>query len=362
MGNRLIVPVLTAVALAAAVSGAHAARQVQKIAVAAFHAPDASRARSAVLATLSEHSDVEVVALEDIAFAAKRIGADPTLPAGRLKLSEELGVEAWLDGTIEDGSARFTLHSPEGRVLATASIQGHKANVAEGLAGPKVWEVMGPLLSVRERGKRALETQQELAMKKVQAREQELVRQRQVVEARSVARVSQLKAAQVLARDKRAAFVAELERQETIVSQKTAAAAREQKETERKQHEAEEAEFMASLNESSGPPPPAVAAPAGPAAVAGSSVWTAPAAPSSAWTGATGKNSGFAAASTAKVPAQSGPGLSPTTQSWLMAQDGSASPPAPAPRYAPAPAAPPVASQDGLSPATRAWLAQQGMH
>jgi hypothetical protein len=372
MTMRLMqVGLASALLASAAVSSAHAApenRQVQRIAVAQFQASNSARARSAVLETLSDHDDVEVVALEDIAVAGKRLGVDPTVPAGRRKLSEELGIEAWLDGTIEDGLARFTLHAPDGRVLASTSIQGHKANVAEGLAGPKVWEAMGPMLSIRERSKRALEAQQELAVKKAQARDQELVRLHQQVEARAAARVSQLKAAQVLARDKRSAFVAELDRQRTIVTEREAVAERERKEAERRQTAAEEAEFMASLQESGGPPPENMATLAEPAPAASTSVWGAAPAPSgNAWTASA---KGMSAPAPAPAPAASGSGLSPTTQRWLMSQGGPAQPaavpmaapaPAPAARYAPAAPAPAVANQDGLSPATRAWLAQQGV-
>jgi hypothetical protein len=361
-----------ALLVTAAVSSANAGslpktqpkRQVRVIAVAQFAAPNAARARSAVLEALSEHDDVEVASLEDIAVTGKRLGADPSAPAGRRKLSEELGIEAWLDGSVEDGLARFTLHAPDGRVLASTSIRGHKANVAEGLAGPKVWEAMGPILSVRERSKRALEAQQELAQKKVQAREQELVRLRQQAEARAAARVAQLKAAQALAREKHTAFVAELDRQRTIVSERVATAERERKEAERKQSAAEEAEFLASLQESGGPPPEITAEPA-PAVAASSrsSVWGAAPAPSgNVWTASAKGMSAPAAAPAGAAPPATGSSLSPTTQRWLMTQGGPAQPAAAAPpQAAPAFAAPPVTNQDGLSPATRAWLAQQGV-
>jgi hypothetical protein len=342
-------------ALLAAVSanGAQAApknRQVQHIVVAQFDAANSARARSAVLDTLSDHNDVEVVSLDDINVAAKRLGVDATTPAGREKLSEELGIEAWLDGKIEDDHAQFTLHGPDGRTLATTSIQGHRASVAEGLAGQKVWEAMGPLLSPRERAKRAFEAQQELAVKKVQAREQELVRLRQLVVARAEARGKQLKAAQSLARDKRAAFLAELDRQQTLVSERTASAERERKEAERKQSAAEEAEFMASLQESSGPPEDS----AEPAAASPSRTNT------NVWAGSGGNNVWAASAKTnapavAVAPAQ--PAAS-TMSPWLMTQGGGQ--PVPAQQFGPRPA--PAANQDGLSPATRAWLAQQGMH
>lgn len=346
--------------LLAAAPVARAQAKGKRIAVAAFHAPDAARARSAVLEVLSEHDDVEVVSLEDLEFESKRLKADLNNLEGRRKLSSEVGIDAWLDGTIEDGSARFTLQAPDGHLIASTALTGHKASVAAGLAGPKVWAAMGPWLSARERGKRALEAQGELALKKVKARDQELVRLRQVVEKRAADRVAQLKAAQALAREKRSAFEAELDRQRTLVSERLAAAEKQRKQDERKKAEAEEAEFMASLHESSGPPPPAPAevAPApsawggsaAPASIAhGSSVWTASASAPSRPTG-----SHWSAA-----PAPASNGLSPATQRWLMAQGGPAQAAA-APRYVPAP--PPAAvpaNTDGLSPATRAWLEQQ---
>jgi hypothetical protein len=339
---------LLAAATANGVQAAPKNRQVQHIAVAQFDAENSARARSAVLDVLSEHDDVEVVSLDDIGVAAKRLGVDATTAHGRSKLSEELGIEAWLDGKIEDDHAQFTLHAPDGRTLATTSIQGHRASVAEGLAGQKVWEAMGPLLSPRERAKRALEAQQELAVKKVQAREQELVRLRKMVEARAASREKQLKAAQSLAREKRDAFVAELDRQATLVSERTARVEKERKAAERKQSEADEAEFLASLQESSGPPEeaqePAAASPSRTNAWAGSggNVWAASA-----------KSNAPAVAVAPAQPAASS--VSP----WLMTQGGGQPAPAPAQQYGPRAA--PAVNQDGLSPATRAWLAQQGM-
>lgn len=366
--------VVAVAVLATAASGARAERkaprQVQRIAVAQFQAPNSARARSAVLETLSDHDDVEVASLEDIAVAGKRVGVDANTPAGRSKLSEELGITVWLDGTIEDGLARFTLHGPDGRVLATASVQGHKANVAEGLAGLKIWEAMGPILSPRERRKRAIEAQQDLAQQKVKAREQELVRLRRVVEGRAIARAKQLKASRVLAHQKRAAFVAELDRQASIVSERTAVADRERKVAERKRSEAEEAEFMASLRESGGPPAEAEPVPAA-AASARTNAWGAAPA-DNVWT-ASAKGISAPAAAPAqpasgaggRSPASSGGGPSPATQRWLMSQSQAApaAQPGPTPvvRVVRAPPPPAVANQDGLSPATRAWLSQQGL-
>jgi hypothetical protein len=355
----------------AAVSRARAepqsGRPVQVIAVAQFQAPNPARARSAVLETLSDHNDVEVIALEDIVVAGKRVGADPATPAGRLKLSEELQIEAWLDGTIEDGLARFTLHAPDGHVLATASVQGHKANVAEGLAGIKIWEAMGPLLSLRERAKRAVEVQQDLAQKKVKAREQELVRLRQAVVARAAAREKQLKASQALAQQKRSAFVAELDRQATIADQRTAVAERDRKDAERKRADAEEAEFLASLQESGGPPIESEPMPAATAPSRTSAWGAAPA--QNAWAASAKEPSAAPLVASASAQPAGNSALSPATQRWLMSQQGApaaavpaAAPPAravPAMAAAPAPA-PAVANQDGLSPSTRAWLAQQG--
>lgn len=350
-----------AVLALAAASGAHAApkqkRQVQRVAVAQFEAPNAARARSAVLETLSDHNDVEVVSLDDINMAGKRLHVDPATPAGRSKLSEELGIGAWLDGKIEDESAKFTLQAPDGRVLATASVQGHKASVLEGLAGQKIWESMGPLLSPRERRMRAIEAQQDLAMKKAQAREQELGRLRQAVVERAANREKNLKAMQVLAREKRAAFDAELERQATIVSDRKALAERDRKAAEQKQTEAEEKEFLASLQESNGPEAGVEAA--GPSRT---NAWTENVNRTGNVWGASAKAAPAPTPAPVPAPAPAGraannAGYSP----WMPAQGGSGAQPTPAPRYAPAATAK-AGVQQGVSPATREWLERQGIH
>jgi len=361
--------VVAACAVFAATSGAHAAPQrplPKRVAVSEFDAEGGSRARMAVLEMLSEHDDVEVVALKDIEVAGKRLSADPADPAGRKKLSSEIGIDAWLEGHVEDDLASFTLKGPDGRTIATTSLKGHKGSVAEGLVGQKVWSAMGPWLSVREKAKRALDVQGDLALKKIQAREQELARQQKVVEERAHQRVAQLKAAQQLAREKRAAFVAEIARQETVVEERLATAKREKEDATRKQRETEEAEFMASLRESDGPPPrPA------PEQVGGGepapSLHAAPNA-SSVWSSYGQAAPALAAAEPAPAQAASkSNNLSPATQKWLMTQGGWSAPP---PSVQPSAAAPAASrptpanggmNVDGLSPATRRWLEQQQM-
>lgn len=347
----------TLLALAAA-SGAHAApkpkRQVQRVAVAQFDSPNSARARSAVLETLSDHNDVEVVSLDDINMAGKRLHVDPATPAGRSKLSEELGIGAWLDGKIDDDFAKFTLQAPDGRLLATASVQGHKASVLEGLAGQKIWAQMGALLSPRERTKRAIEAQQDLAMKKAQAREHQLAELRQGVRDRAANRIKELKVMQALALQKRQAFDAELERQASIVSDRKAVAEREQKAAEKKQTDAEERAFLASLQESNGPEADVAAT-----SPSRTNVWTDNVNRTGNVWAASSKAPAEAARPAPVAPAR--PASNVAASPWMMTQGGSAQP-TPAPRYAPEAPAQAGTNQQGVSPATRDWLERQGMH
>jgi hypothetical protein len=334
----------------------------KRIAVAQFEAPADSRARMGVLTTLSDHADVEVVSLEDIVMAGKRIQASPDDPAGRRKLSKELGIDAWLDGTVDGESARVTLRTSEGRTLAVANLSDERPERLDRLIGERVWKVMGVWLSSREQRQRELEAQYELALQKVQAREQELVRQREQVKLRAAERGAQLRAAQSLARQKRAAHRAEIARQRTVVAQRSTQLEQERKRDEERRLAAEEAEFVASLQESSGPAADlapqstnawAVASPQPPAA--------------SAW----------ATEPTAAQPARSAPAArsnqpaAPAYSPWLMSpgatvgagrtpEHAAAAATSPAPtRAAPTAVAGPDPNTAGLSPATRRWLAEQ---
>jgi hypothetical protein len=334
--------------------------KAKRVAVAAFEAPSSSQGRSLVLETLSQHDDVEVVALEDIAMAGKRLQADPSDPSGRRKLSEELGIDAWIDGTIEDETARIRMSTPEGRSLGVANVKGKSSSAVEAALGTQMWKALGPWLSVREQKVRALQAQQELALQKALAREQELVRQHALVQVRAQERVVALQTAQALAREKRAAFDAELARQRGVVEERLALADGERKrleEAERKRQEAEEAEFQASLQQSQ--PPSAAPANEAPIVPAGGGVWAASAAPV--------QPARVEPVASTLAPAGRADGASDpsaATQRWL-AQRGAQPAPASAPMYAPvyAPAAAPAGtgavSMEGVSPATRRWLEQQ---
>lgn len=321
----------------------------KRIAVAQFEAPSDSRARMGVLTTLSEHDDVEVVLLEDIVMAGKRIQASPDDPAGRRKLSKELGIDAWLDGTVDGESARLTLRTPEGRTLAVATVTEERSERLDRMIGKRMWKVMGVWLSSREQRARALEAQYDLALQKVQARERELVRQREWVKQRAAERGAQLRAAQALARQKRAAYGDELARQRTLVAQRSSQLGQEREREEQRRAAAEEAEFVASLQESSGPTG---------RSPHGTNVWASsspqPAA-ASAWAGpAVAPQPRSAPAPRASQPA--GPAYSP----WLMSS-GAPVGAARTPEHAPArtAASGPDPNAAGLSPATRRWLAEQ---
>jgi len=346
---------------ARAAAPAESQPKAKRVAVAAFEAPSSSQGRSLVLETLSQHDDVEVVALEDIAMAGKRLQADPSDPSGRRKLSEELGIDAWIDGTIEDETARIRMSSPDGRSLGVANVKGKSRSAVEADLGAQTWKALGPWLSVREQKVRALQVQQELALQKALAREQEMVRQRGLLQVRAQERVVALQTAQALAREKRTAFDAELARQRGVVEERLAQADGERKrleDAERKRQEAEEAEFQASLQQSQ--PPNAGPVNEAPIVPAGGGIWAASAAPSV-------QPARVEPVASALAPAGRADGVSDPSAAnprWLAqrgAQPTAASAPMYAPVYAPAaaPAGAGAVSMEGVSPATRRWLEQQ---
>lgn len=152
--------------------------KLRKVAVAHFDAPEDSGARSAVLSTLADHDDVEVVSLDDITFASQRIKADPKSAEGRRKVSEELGVDVWIDGRVDGDTAHLTLTRADGGKLEDTTVQAPTAKLLDALAGERMWQSMGVHLSPRESMRRRLLDETERARAKLEARAAEVERQR----------------------------------------------------------------------------------------------------------------------------------------------------------------------------------------
>jgi hypothetical protein len=165
----------------AQVAAPQVAGSVSKVVVAQFTAPKESHARAAVLQTIADHDDVEVVALDDLAFAAKHVGANPATPEGRVKLSAELGIRGWIDGRVtDDETAVLTLTGADGKRMAEVEVDAPNAKLLDALSGEKMWAAMGTHLSAREGQRRQLLAIKERARAKVEARAAEAERQKVV--------------------------------------------------------------------------------------------------------------------------------------------------------------------------------------
>jgi hypothetical protein len=321
----------------------------RRVAVAQFDAPSDSHARNAVLATLSEHEDIEVVSLEDIAFAGKRLKSDPAQAEGRAKISAELGIDVWIDGKVDGTDAELRMTSVADERVVRVEVHAAATLLLEQLVGERMWAAMGPKLSERERGRRAQLAQAELARNKIAAREAELVRQVALAHQRDAEHAQRLKAEQSLAAKKRAAYLAELSRQKQLVEDRLASEVAEQQKVAEAHRQAEMrrlAQVAAAHQLMVRPAPVAYAAPA----------------PTTQWapTPANGSYHGVPPAAQAwnAQPAPAAPGqVSSSTQRWLESQQQPGLPPA-------AVAAPPpqpgfAANSSGVSPATQRWLEQQ---
>jgi hypothetical protein len=221
--------------LGSGVSHAHA-KPPRKIAVARFTAPSDSRARQAVLDTLSDHRDLEVVPLEDLEFASRRVHVELATPEGRAKVSSELGIEAWIDAEVEGAQARISLTSVSDGLLASVTVRAPTPAVLDALVGERMWQALGPSLSDAERARRARIAAAELARAKIAARQQEYERQVKLMRERTLRRVERMRAERALARKKQDALVAEMMRQKNLVA-----------EAERRQREADEIVWQAEL-------------------------------------------------------------------------------------------------------------------
>jgi flagellar biosynthesis GTPase FlhF len=350
-------------AAAPAKRGAQASKP-RKVAVAAFDAPEDSNARAEVLTTLADHDDVEVIALDDLTFAGQRLKADPKTPEGRKKLSEEFGVEVWIDGRVDGDTAQLTLSSVDGTKLEETSLQAPTPKLLDALAGERMWQSMGRHLSVRENRRRRLLDESERARAKLEARaaeaqreqalakhareeeheraEQASVRAREEAQEADLAQKKQLdaqkkqlEAQHTLAQKKLDARQALMNRQLDIALTRKAEelVARENLEAARKAQQQQLAAQSAAAKER--------------AAAHGNLSMHSGSKPIPGW-------------STNAGGAPTGPkGVSAATQRWLMQQQANVAPSSNA--QASQTRAPYAAANggDGISPATQRWLAQQ---
>jgi hypothetical protein len=324
----------------------------RRVAVAQFDAPSESGTRQGILAALSEHDDVEVVSLEDIGFTSHRLKADPAVPAGRAKISKELGIDAWIDGSVDGEQAHLALSSATGQPLVALDVRAASAKLLDALAGERMWAMMGPRLSARERGRRALLAAGELARTKIADRDREMERQRALARQRAEQRVARLNAEHELALKKQAALVAELTRQGQLVRDRLAL---ETKEREQADEQRRQAEMQRLAQAAAVQQPPAT----NQIAYAGRPAQGSYAAP-------TPYVSNYTAAPPQAAPWTSAPpaygaagGVSSSTQRWLQSQQGYAAPAATVQPPVAVPAEVPGYATTGVSPATQRWLAQQ---
>jgi hypothetical protein len=188
-------------------------RMVRNLVVPHFDAPPKSRARAAVLRTLADHTEVEVVSIDDVTFAARRLQADPNTPEGREKLSRELGIDAWLDGKVTETSAHLTLAAGDGSVLHEVEVEVEDARALEARTGQQMWAALGPSLSPQEAYRRAVLAEYERARHKLDARLSEGQRQVELAHKARAHRAFVLRGQFSLAQRKQAALQSELARQ-----------------------------------------------------------------------------------------------------------------------------------------------------
>jgi hypothetical protein len=191
-------------------------RMLRNVVVPQFDAPPKSRARAAVLRTLADHTEVEVVAIDDVTFAARRLQADPNTPEGRAKLSRELGIDAWLDGKVSETSAHLTLAAGDGTVLQEVDVETEDERTLDARTGERMWAALGPSLSAQEGYRRAMLAEYERARHKLEARQSEGQRQIELAHQARAQRAFVLRGHFALAQRKQAALKSELSRQTEV--------------------------------------------------------------------------------------------------------------------------------------------------
>jgi hypothetical protein len=234
-GKRKATPAPTAPTPAAAAPetpGEEAALEpddtVRKVVVAAFDEPEELELRGAVLEVLSARTDIEVLALDDIAVVAKRLGTDPVSARGRSLISQELNIYAWIDARV---SGRYevyiSLSDRENLQLSTLHLTGKTPGVLAAAIHSGLWQRIGPLLSRQARLLQRVEQQREAARQKIQAIEKDRERQKRLALQREQRRLRLLAAARKETGIKWQAWQQELKRQTELVRERTPAEARE---------------------------------------------------------------------------------------------------------------------------------------
>jgi len=190
----------------------------RRLGIGEIKAPAESDARGAVLEALSARSEVEVVGYEDVKMAGKNLGVDPATPRGRKRISDDLGVFAWVEGQVSARhEATLRLVDGNGRTLATMRVSADDGPALDTAIRGQLWNALGRFVSDAAAREHALHQQQKRATKKHQARLDELERQKEVALERETRRTKQLNDQRGLARNKQEARFEELQRQVEIV-------------------------------------------------------------------------------------------------------------------------------------------------
>ncbi len=134
-------PQHTAPSAWAAIEGAV---QTRKVCVMRFPGKGGDPLRQVVLDALSQHTEVEVIGVNDVEVSAKRLGVSMTDEHGRAVLGEDLGVYAWVDGDGARGVAWLSLS--DGKRLGEVKFASSEARSGDA-ANVKVWSALGHFVS-----------------------------------------------------------------------------------------------------------------------------------------------------------------------------------------------------------------------
>lgn len=190
----------------------------RRLGIGEIKAPAGSDARGAVLEALSARSEVEVVGYEDVKMAGKNLGVNPATPRGRKRISDDLGVFAWVEGEVSvRHEAKLRLVDGDGHTLATMRVSADDGPALDAAIRGQLWSALGRFVSDAAAREHALHQQQQLAARKHQARLEELERQKEVALERETRRTKRLNDQRSLARNKQEARFEELQRQTQIV-------------------------------------------------------------------------------------------------------------------------------------------------
>jgi hypothetical protein len=146
MGHVRLAQLMGAAALLAGLCAPASAQQ--RVAIGAIDGKGAQLVRAAAVRALGEQSDVDVVGGKEVQRTSSRLGVD--VASGRADISAELGIAAWIEGSVEQEGRRVAITmqvvAGSGETLGVMSYSAKNPKLLAKRVGSNLWKDLGDLI------------------------------------------------------------------------------------------------------------------------------------------------------------------------------------------------------------------------